>query len=113
MNDSVSRVFILRLVNRIFVDTSELLSCYFVFVLQILEYCSPVWGSAAECHLQLLERQVYSVYRICPNQIFLSFRRRCREAELSMLYKVNSNSNHGLFSELHLFLLELPASIGV
>ena len=25
--------------------------CYFAFVVPILEYCSPVWGSAAECHL--------------------------------------------------------------
>ena len=35
------------------------------FVLPILEYCSPVWGAAAECHLQLLERQVYSEARVC------------------------------------------------
>ena len=45
------------LINRIFVDTSVLLRCYFAFVLPILEYCSPVWGSAVECHLQLLELQ--------------------------------------------------------
>ena len=34
---------------------------YYAFVLPILEYCSPVWGSAAECHLQLLGCKVYSV----------------------------------------------------
>ena len=48
------RVGIFRLVKRIFVDTSVLLRCYYEFVLPILEYCSSVWGSAAECHLQLL-----------------------------------------------------------
>ena len=48
------RIGILRLVKHIFVDTSVLLRYYFVFVLPILEYCSPVWGSSAECHLQLL-----------------------------------------------------------
>ena len=53
------RIGILRLVKLVFVDTSVLLRCYYAFVLQILEYCSPVWGSADECHLQLLERQVY------------------------------------------------------
>ena len=59
-----------------------------------------MWGSEAECHLQLLERQVYSVARLCPDQSFLSlYHRRC-VAGLSMLYKVNSNSNHCLFSEL-------------
>ena len=36
------RICILRLVKRIFVDTSVLLRCYSVFVLPILEYCSSV-----------------------------------------------------------------------
>ena len=90
------RIGILRLVKRIFVDTSVLLCCYFSFVLSILEYCSPVWESAAECHLQLLERQVYSVARLCPDQSFLSLCHRRRVTGLSMLYKVNANSNHCL-----------------
>ena len=48
--------------KRVFVDdTSVLLCCYYAFVLEILEYCSPVRGPVAECHLQLLERQVYSL----------------------------------------------------
>ena len=55
------RIGVLRLMKRVFADTSVLLRCYSAFVLPILEYCSPVWGSAAECHLQFLERQVYSV----------------------------------------------------
>ena len=38
------RIGILRLVKRIFMDTSVLLRCYFSFVLPMLEYCSPVWG---------------------------------------------------------------------
>ena len=41
--------------------TPVLLRWYNAFVLQILEYCCPVWESAAEGHLQLLEHQVYSV----------------------------------------------------
>ena len=56
MRGSVSRVSqrigIYRLVNRVFVDTAVLLRCCYAFVLPILEYYSPVWGSAAECHLQ-------------------------------------------------------------
>ena len=36
------RIGILRLVKRLFVDTSVLLRVYFAFVLPILEYCSPV-----------------------------------------------------------------------
>ena len=77
-----------------------LLSCYIVFVLGIFDYCSPVLVSAAECHLQLLENQVYLVARLCPEQSFLSLCHRRRVAGLSMLCKANSNSNHCLFSEL-------------
>ena len=66
----------------------------------ILEYCPLVWGSAAECHLQLLERQVYSVANLCPNQPFLSLCHRRHVTALCMSYKINSNSNDCLFSEL-------------
>ena len=74
--------------------------CYFAFVLPILEYCSPVWGLADECHLQLLERQVYPVARLFHDQSFLSFCHLRPVAWLSVVYKLNSNSNHCLFSEL-------------
>ena len=94
------RIGILRFVMRVFVDTSVLLCCYYAFVLPTLEYCSPVWGSDAECHFQLLERQVYSVARHCPDQTFLSLCHRRHVAALCMLCKVNLNSNHCLFSEL-------------
>ena len=59
-----------------------------------------MWGSAAECHLQLLERQVYSVARLCPDQTLFSLCHRGHVAALFMLYKVNSNLNYCLFSEL-------------
>ena len=94
------RIGILRLVKRVFVDTSVLLRCYCAFGLPILEYCSLVWGSATECHLQLLERQLYSVARLCPDQTLLSLCHGRHVAALCMLYKVNAISNHCLFSEL-------------
>ena len=61
-----------------------LLRCYYAFVLPIHEYCFPVWGSAAECHLQLHERQGYSVPRRFPDQTFLSLCHRRRVAALCM-----------------------------
>ena len=82
------RICIFRLVKRIFLNTSVLLRCYFAFHLILLAYRSPVCESAAECHLQLLERQVYSVARLCPDQSFLSLCHRRRVAGLSMLYDV-------------------------
>ena len=94
------KIDILRLVKRIFVVTSVFLRSYFSFVFPILEYCSQVWGPAAECHFQLLECQVYSVARLCPDQNFLTLCHRRLVAGLSILYKVNSNSKHSLFSQL-------------
>ena len=71
-------------------------------VLPILEYFSSVLGSAAEYHLQQLERNVYSVAMLCPDHSFLSLCDRRHFAGQCMLYvrKVNSNSNYCLFSEL-------------
>ena len=43
---------------------------------------------------------MYSVARLCPVQNFLSLFHRCNVAGQSVLYKVNSNSKHCLFSEL-------------
>ena len=97
----------LRLLKHVFVDTSVLHSCCYAFVIPIFEYCSPMWWSAAECHLQLLERQVYSVARFRIDQNFLSCHRRHVDA-LCMLYKVNSDLNHRLFSELPSALFDIP-----
>ena len=94
------RIGVFSFFKLVFVETSVLLRCYFAFVLPILVYCSPVWGSTAEFHIQLLERQVHSVARLCFYQSFFSLCYRRRVAGLSMLYKVNSNSTHCLFSEL-------------
>ena len=58
-----------------------------------------MYASAAECHVQLLERQVYSVAN-CPDQSFLSLCHRRNVVGQSLLYKENSNPNHCLFCEL-------------
>ena len=70
----------------------------------MLEYCSPVWGCAVECHLQLLERQGYSEARLCPDQTFLSLCHRRHVAALCMLYKGNS------LNSLYCFCSDLPST---
>ena len=80
------RICVLRLVKNIFVDTSE--------------YWSPVWWLSVEYRIQLIERQVCSAARLCPDQGFLSLCHRRHVVGLSMFYKVNSNSNQCLGSEL-------------
>ena len=77
-----------------------LLRFYYAFVLKILEHCSPYGG--------LLRNVIYSYSSArCirwpgfePDQTFLSLCHRRYVAALCMLYKVNSKSNHCLFSEL-------------
>ena len=44
--------------------------------------------------LNVIISQVYSVARLCSDQSFLSLFHRHHVAALSMLYKINSNSNH-------------------
>ena len=80
------RIGILRLVKRVFVDTSVLLRWHYAFVHPILKCCSPVWGSDAKCHLQLFERQVYSVVRLFPDQTFLSLCHRRHVAAQCNVY---------------------------
>ena len=78
-----------------------LLRRYYAFVLPILEYCSPVLGLLLNfIFMQLLERLVYSVARLCADQTFLSLCHRRQVAALCMLHKVNSNSNNYFFTEL-------------
>ena len=76
--------------------------CYFVAILHLFSQSLSIvlrWGSDAECHLRLPERQVYSMAMLCPDQSFLSLCHRRSVGGLSMLYKVNSNSDHCLYSE--------------
>ena len=41
-------------------------NCFFSFSLPVLEYCAPVWRSAAETHLKLLDRSFNMVKFLLP-----------------------------------------------
>ena len=60
-----------------------------------------MWGDSCWMSLQLLQRQVYSVARLCPDRSFWSGRCVINIVWLGLdiLYKVNSNSNNFQFSE--------------
>ena len=94
------RICIIRLVRNNFDDSSLLPRRYYAFVLLILEYCFPAWGSAADRYLQLLERQVRSVNRLCPDYILAPLGHRRRVAELCMFYKDYYNLIHCLYGKL-------------
>ena len=55
------RVGILRKTMSVFRDVAVVAKCFWVFILPVLEYCSPVWMSAATSHLSLLDRVVSQV----------------------------------------------------
>ena len=83
-----------------------LLRCYFAFVLPILEYCYPVWGSAAECHLQLLERVFIFFFTLCPDQSFLMLCHRRRVAGLICCTRLMPTVIIVCSASFHLLLLE-------
>ena len=105
MRGIVSRVSqiisILRLVKSVFVDSSVLLRWYYALVQPIFEYCSPVWGLLL--NLIFSYSSVWCIrgpWGLCPDQTFLPLCHWRHVAALCMLYKVNTNSNHSLFSGL-------------
>ena len=57
------RVGILRKTMTVFRDVTVVAKCFWAFILPVLEYCSPVWMSAATSHLSLLNRVVSQVGR--------------------------------------------------
>ena len=56
----------MRLEKCIFVDTSELFCCYYMFVIPIFEYDSPVWGSVLECQI-ILTKEKYRQAQLKEN----------------------------------------------
>ena len=72
----------------IFRDPTIVSRCFYSFVLPNLEYCSPVWASAADTHLTLLDRVVRSVLSICPGVAVAPLGHRRKVASLFMFYKI-------------------------
>lgn len=89
---------ILRKAAKIFSDDNVLARCLRAYVLPLVEYCSPVWSSSAECHLSLLDR----VFRVAGDiggvEINLDHRRRV--GSLSLFWKIHSDATHPMHSSL-------------
>ena len=63
------RVGILRKTMSVFRDVTVIAKCFWAFILPVLEYCSPVWMSAATSHLSLLDRVVSQVDRLSGGSV--------------------------------------------
>ena len=95
-----SKIGILRRVRSVFQDAEVVTRCFYTFVLPILEYCSPVWGSAATCHLNLLERLVRRACEVCGVDSLVDLVHRRRVAQLCVFYKLFGNVDHLLHDAL-------------
>ena len=70
------------------------------FVLPVLEYCYAVWCSAADTHLQLLDRVVSGACFIAAIVLNFNLSHRRSLAVLCLLYKIRCNSKHPLCGAL-------------
>ena len=73
--------------------------CFNSFILPCLEYCSPVWSSAADSHLKLLDKNLRACKFLIPN-LTISLQHRRFISSLRMLYKIFHNPSQPLHSEL-------------
>ena len=94
------RVGILRKTISVFRDVTVVAKCFWAFILPVLEYCSPVWMSAATSHVSLLDRVVCQVGRLSGGSVSCDLWYRRKVASLSVFFKINSLVDHpvrGLF----------------
>ena len=88
------RVGILRKTMSVFRDVSIVAKCFWAFLLPVLEYCSPVWMSAATSHLSLLDRVVSQVSRLSGGSVSCDLWHRRKVAYLSAFFKIDSLVDH-------------------
>ena len=84
----------------VFRDVAVVAKCFWAFILPVLEYCSPVWMSAATSHLSLLDRVVSQVSRLSSGNVSCDLWHRRKVASLSVFFKIDSLVDHpvcGLF----------------
>lgn len=90
---------LLRKCYKMFACEATVLHSFYAFILPHLEYCAPVWMSAADSHLRLLDRTLRSIQFVLPNLLIdLSHRRSV--GALSVLFKVFKNQQHPLHCRL-------------
>ena len=99
---SAQRLGIMRKSWQVFHDRSKLPRSFWSFVLPVLEYCSPVWCSAVDSHLKLLDRVVRGAAFLAGGVLECNLAHRRSVAVLCMLFKIKSNPMHPLSGALPL-----------
>ena len=88
------RIGILRKAMSVFRDVAVVAKYFWAFILPVLEYCSPVWMSAASSHLSLLDRVVSQVGRLSGGCVSCDLWHRRKVASLSVFLKTDSLVDH-------------------
>ena len=94
------RVGILRKTMSVFQDVTVVAICFWAVILPVLEYCSPVWLSAATSHMSLLDCVVGQVSRLSAGSVSCDLWHRLKMAYLCVFFKIHSlvdHPVHGLF----------------
>ena len=72
----------------VFRDVAAVARCFLAFIIPVLEYCSPVWMSAATSHLSLLDRVVSQVGRLSGGSVSCDLWHRRKVASLSVFSRL-------------------------
>ena len=93
---AAQRLGFMRKSWQVFHDRSLLARSFWSFVLTVLEYCSAVWCSASDSHLELLDRVVRSAGFLAGGVLECNLAHLRSVGELCMLFKIKSNPMHPL-----------------
>ena len=93
------KIGLLRKSFKIFNDRSVLKNCFNSFILPCFEYCAPVWSSAADSHLKLLDRNLNAIKILIPD-IKVDLWHRRSVGSLCLLFKIFKNNRHPLHASL-------------
>ena len=94
----VASRLLLRKAARLFACDSAILGrCLRAYVLPLVEYCSPLWSSAAETHLSLLDR-VFNVASGIGGDAGIDLAHRRSVGSLSLFWKILQDSSHPMHS---------------
>ena len=97
---------------QVFHDQSLLRRSFWSLVLPVLEYCSAVWCSATDSHLELLDRVVRSAGFLAGGVLECNLAYRRSIAELCIIFKIKSNPMHPLSCELPLPYVPAQVTLG-
>ena len=83
-------------------NNDAVLKSFYAFILPCFEYCSPVWCSASDSHLKLLDRALNNIRFFLPD-ILINLEKRRNIACLSILHKILHKVDHPLHCKLPQF----------